>query len=452
MTTGGFLSSPRVRVLWGKINLSSYDGDQGFPQNTPAVYDVQVELQSEGEGPTASMKWDPTGPGYQLYEWFISKEEYMNTQITIEYFYPRGKKIVFVFVWSGQTISYGNDMTVTVKMTSELSGLINANLRNTAQAYDEKTGTAALNVYKKAQKQFGLEKFDKLIQFNKLSLEYTNKAKLLTNYGNDWTFGNNIANIAKQTGDMAFGINIEQASVIIMPPFSYPDGNGTEEVLNGKTDIPSGQSPDPTQRYGYLLGPSIINSISRSYNWKPPQQDNTKSPANQPYARDPVTGKFKSQTPPTSPQAAQTNKDAAAKKTSSPLGTSSNKSSLGIQNKDNPKGPDRQNALNDEKSSELSLDTLMVPVLVGIKPHDILYVPSLTGDYIEDWIVQSVDYSQDNGQVNINIRATRLLGWGQPMNKTAAEKFTKYAKEQNLVGPTATLEAWDVYAWSLPSA
>ena len=86
MTTGGFLSSPSVRVLWGAINLSSYNGDQGFPKNTPVVYDVQVDLQSEGEGPTAEMKWDPTGPGYQLYEWFISKEEYMNTQITIAYY------------------------------------------------------------------------------------------------------------------------------------------------------------------------------------------------------------------------------------------------------------------------------------------------------------------------------------------------------------------------------
>lgn len=452
MTTGGFLSSPRVRVLWGSINLSSYNGDQGFPQNTPVVYDVQVDLQAEGEGPTAEMKWDPTGAGYKLYEWFISKEEYMNTQITIEYFYPRGKKIVFVFVWSGQSINYGNDMTVTVKMTSELSGLINANLRSTAQAYDEKKGVSTLDVYKKAQKQFGLEKFDKLVQFNGTSLKYTKKAKLISAYGSDWTFGNNIANIAKQTGDTAFAVNIGQASVVVMPPFSYPDGNGTEEVLNGKTEYPPGQNPDPTKRYGYLLGPAIFNSVQRSYNWKPPQQDNTKNPSKQPLANNPAKASTTQQTPSTSPQTAQSNAKAAAAKTSSPQGPSSNSASLNVQNKDNPEGQNRQNALNEEKSSELSLDTLMVPVLVGVKPHDILYIPSLTGNYIEDWIVQSVGYSQNNGQVNINIRATRLLGWGQPMNKTAAEKFTAYAKSQNLIGPTATLEAWDSYAWSLPGA
>ena len=445
----GFLRSPRVRVLWGKINLSAYDGDQGFPESTPVVYDVQVDLSAEGEGPTAEMKWDPTGPGYALYEWFISQPEYMQTTITIEFFYPRGKKITFIFVWSGQSINYGNDMTVTVKMTSELSGLINANQRNTAQAHDEKKGAAALDVYKKAQKQFGLEKFDKLVQFNETSLKYSQKAKLASAYGNDWTFGNNIANIAKQTGDMAFATNIGQASVVIMPPFSYPDGNGTEPVLNGATDIPPGQNPDPTKRYGYLLGPSIINSVTRSYNWKPPQQDNTKNPSTQPLARD-ARGRFVPQNSTTAQETATANPDAAAARTSSPLGSSLNSASANIQNKDNPEAQNRQNALNDEKSSELSLDTLMVPVLVGIKPHDILYIPSLTGKYIEDWIVQSVGYSQDNGQVNINIRATRLLAWGQPMNKNAAEMFETFSQQQGLTGPNATLDAWDAYAWSLP--
>jgi len=69
--SGGFLRSPRVRVLWGDINLSAYDGpSKGAPEvfaldsekGGPIVYDIQVDLNAEGEGPTAEMKWDPTGP------------------------------------------------------------------------------------------------------------------------------------------------------------------------------------------------------------------------------------------------------------------------------------------------------------------------------------------------------------------------------------------------------
>jgi hypothetical protein len=451
MANGGFLRSPRVRVLWGNINLSSYDGTLKFEKNYPLVYDVQVDLSAEGDGPTAEMKWDPTGPGFAVYEWFISQPEYMKTQITIEYFYPGGKKVVFVFVWSGQSISYGNNMSVTVKMISELAGLINANQRNTAQAYDEKTGASALTVYKKAQKQFGLEKFDKLVQFNEASLAYANKAKITSSYGSDWTFGNNIANIAKQTGDVAFATNVGQASVVIMPPFSFLEKGGTPQtVLNGATAIVPGQLPDQTKRYGYLLGPSLFSSITRTSNWKPPQQDNSKTPANQPLARDAATGRFTTQAPATAAQVAQSNTSGAAARTSSPLGTTNNRASLGIQNKDNPLGQDRQNALNDEKSSELTMDTLMCPVLVGIKPHDIIYIPSLNGSFTEDWIVQSVGYSQDDGRVNINVRATRVLGLGTAMNEKAEKIFTAFAKSQNLIGPNATLDAWDSYAWSLP--
>ena len=454
MTSGGFLINPRVRVLWGEINLSAYNGAEkgapAFPEGAPVVYDVQVDLSAEGDGPTAEMKWDPTGPGFAVYEWFISQPEYMQTQITIEYFYPRGKKIVFVFVWSGQSISYGNDMSVSVKMVSELAGLINANLRNTAQAYDEKKGASTLDVYKRAQKQFGLEKYTKLVQFNEFSLQYAKKAKLISAYGSDWTFGNNIANIARQTGDTAMGINIGQASVVIMPPFSFQEkeGSAQEPVLNAATAIGPGQLPDVTKRYGYILGPAIFNSITRTSNWKPPQQDNEKTPGSQPRARDPRTGRFVAQSPATSPQVAQSNTQGAAARTSSPLGSANNRASLGIQNKDNPLAQNRQNALNDEKGSELNMDTLMCPLLVGIKPHDILYVPSLTGNFIEDWIVQSVGYSQSNGQVNVNLRATRVLGLGTPMNKKAAEGFTAFAKSQGLIGPGATLEAWDEYAWS----
>jgi hypothetical protein len=150
------------------------------------------------------------------------------------------------------------------------------------------------------------------------------------------------------------------------------------------------------------------------------------------------------QKPPSTPQK---NISETGKKTSSPLGSANNRANLSIMNKNNPQGPNRANALNDEKGSELQFDTLMCPLLCGIKPQDVVYLPSLTGDFIEDWIVQSVGYSQNNGQVNINIRATRVYGLGTPMNEKEAKKFQKYAESIGLIGANATLDNWDQYAW-----
>jgi hypothetical protein len=36
------------------------------------------------------------------------------------------------------------------------------------------------------------------------------------------------------------------------------------------------------------------------------------------------------------------------------------------------------------------------------------------------------------------------------MIEKAAKEFLDYAKSNNLVGSTATLDAWEKYAWSLP--
>jgi hypothetical protein len=118
-----------------------------------------------------------------------------------------------------------------------------------------------------------------------------------------------------------------------------------------------------------------------------------------------------------------------------------------VQSKENPYGPDRQNALNQEKSAKLNFSTLLTPLLVGLKPHDILYIPSLKGVFIEDWIVQSVGYAQKGGSVEVSVQATRVIGLGTPMNEEAAKKFKESAIAQGLIGPNATLEAWDAYAW-----
>ena len=445
---------PRVRVLWGDVNLTSYTGGSGAPEvfstegekGAPIVYDISVNISAEGDGPTAEMKWDPTAKGFAAYEFFVQNEEFMKKQISVEFFYPKGKKIVFMFVWAGQTINYGNDMTVTVKMISELGGLINANLRNTAQAHDEDKGVKFLDAMKKNQKQFGLDGFPDLLKFSKSAEEYANKATTVSVYGSDVTFGSSTANIAKQMGAVTFGNNIEKANVIIFTPYSYKGSK--EEVIDAST-VQGGTSPDPSKRYGYILGPAIIDTLTRSAMWKPPQQDNNKTPASQPVVIDAKKNKDKVQKQVSNPQ--EKSGTTAAKPTSSPLGTANNRGSSNVQALSNPEAPDRQNALNQEKAAELQMSTFMCPLLVGVKPHDIVFVPSLSGKYIEDWIVQNVSYTQSNGNVTVNLDATRIIGTGTPMQEKIGENFKKIAKDKKLIGPDASLESWEKYAWGLPS-
>lgn len=438
----GNLIQARVRVAWGKINLTSYNGDLDFPKGTPLVYDVETSLQAETEGPTATMKWDPTGKGFAVYESFLMSKELMSSQIVIEFFYPNGKKLVLYYVWSGQSIAYGNDMTITVKMQSELAGQINSNQRSIAQADTTNKGISGIQVLDYTTKQFGLEDKKNLITYNETAKKSLEKAKYATNYGTDTTFGAQLSNIAQQTGLVPFPSNIGGTSVIMFPPFSQ---DKTQIVYNGVTDIPKGSLPDPKKRYGYLLGPSVINTLTRSMEFKPQQQTNSNTPNTQTRALPPKDklGRFTKKAP-AAPEVATSD---TLKPTSAPAGTSNGRSTPGMGNKDNPDQVVNQNALNDEKAAQLQMQTYLMPALLGVKPHDILYIPSFKGKYIEDWIVQSVNYDQNDGRVEIGIQATRVYGVGTPMNQKQADKFLEYARQKNLVGENWTLEAWDKYAW-----
>jgi len=442
--SGGNLINPRVLVSWGDTNLSSYNGAGGFPKNAPLVYDVEVSLQSEVQAPTGSMKWDPTGPGFAIYESFISSEKYMKTRIYVDFFYSGGKRIRFSFVWAGQSINYGNDMSVTVKLRSDLEGQVNANIRNVTQAYDEKKGKGGTFVesLKKGSEQYKIEN-KKLLLFNETAEKDLEKAKLTTNYATDQTYGAFISNTVQQNGNTVFASNIgNEPNIIVFPPFSW-DKEG--DVKDGAKDF--GQDgPDPTKRYGYLVGPSIINTLTRSSEWKPPQQTNSNNPSTQTQPRDPTTGRFVKTNP---PQKQDDNTDKTAKPTSAVLGTANARPNPGVQNNQNEDGPKKQIILNQEGTADMNFNTLMVPVLVGIKPYDIVYVASFKGTYIEDWIVDSVSYDQSDGNVSISVTCKRTLGLGTPMNEKSAKKFSGIAKGAGLVGDNATLESWDKYAWTL---
>ena len=442
---GGYLRSPRVRVLWGDVNLSSYTGGNGIPSGNPLVYDVQVDLSSEANGPRATMKWDPTGPGMAVYESFISDETLLKTQIIIEFFYSDGKKISFVFIWTGQSINYGNNMDVTVKMQSELAGLINATPRSTAQSYDENTGSGMSEVVKKTIEQYGLTGYPDIVGYGPGVVEQFSKIKVLNAYGKDWTFGANMAHLAKQGGYILFPNNIGTTNVIFFAPYSWAGGADLEAV-NPVTAI-SPAVIDPALRNGYILGPSLIDSMTRQSDWKPPQQSRGSNPNTQAFPSDPEKASTDTRTPASAPQNAEANAQGAAKPTSSPIGVSNGAASPNIAFKENPEGPARIIALNQEKVATLSLNTFMVPLLCGIKPNDIIFVPSLTGSYMEDWIVQSVGYRQTNGGVDLSIQASRVYGQGVAMNQLYADQFLALANGLGLTGPNASLGAWDKYAW-----
>jgi hypothetical protein len=413
---------PRVAVFWGGENITSYSGDEF--DNEPLVYDVQATLQLTNSNPTGSFKWNPSGAAYNVYEKFLKSK--IEECIAIKFYYAEGRSIEFAFVWAGHQIAYGNEMTVTVKLRSELDGLVNATPRNITQAYDK--GATYADSIKRLEKQYGIEKYN-MVRYEQKAKKDLDKAKLNTLYQEEQTFGSSVANVAQQNGNIAFANNILQANISVLAPFTWKPEEGDVKEPEDK--------PKPNQRYGFILGPGIINSMERTSEWSPPQQNNLNRSRKQPLATDPK--KKSNKTKP------EKNTERTVTASGSVLGTSRANANTGVNNKENPDGPTKQNLLQEEAKSKLAANIFACPAFMGIKPGDVVYVPSLDNSVssIEDWVIESVDYQQTDGGVEVSISGGRKFGLVGLMNAKAGEKFKKKAQGLNQQG----LDGWGAYAW-----
>jgi hypothetical protein len=436
----GNLIIPRVEVYWGKTNLTMYGEGDFSDDPQPLVYDVQMTMQDNNSNPTGSLKWNPSGAAWNVYQKFVSDKEKIQDQIVVRYFYANGKSIPFVFVWAGQNFSYGNDMSVNVKLVTELEGFTDANLRSVAQAYDK--DTKFTNAAQRLSKQYGLDEYKKLIRLSKQAEIDMGKATLKSYYAKDVTFGAAVSNLVGQNGNQVFANNIGQANNTILTPFSWEaQQKNPPEVVEAAADL---QLPDSTVRYGYLLGPGIIDAIQRTMEWTGPQANTQSSPTSspKPQPKNPAKPDTSQQNPKASPQSQQ---EKTAVRTSSPQGSALASPNPGLQNANNPEGPSKQALLQKERGSTLTANMFLSPVLVGIKPGDIVYVPSLQTDaadtYIEDWVVTTVSYAQNDGEISVNITASRPYGLGNLINEKAGKKWKEKARTLR------TLDDWAAYAW-----
>jgi hypothetical protein len=431
----GNLIIPRVEVKWGDMNLSSYNGVGGvaYPQNEPLVYQVEAILNAQMNGPSATMMWSPAGAAFKAYEYCL--ENLMTEDITTRFYYDNGKSITFKWIWSGQAVTYGNDMSVRVSLSTKLAGVANGTIRSVAVNHSIKPSKKSQAI-KKLATVYDID--PKLVSLTPCAMKDMDKATFNNYYAKDASFGAAVVNFASENGNTVFAHNIDGEGMVIMCPFYYDD---SQTVIDARS-IPKNASPNPGQRYGYIIGPSIINTIQRVVQWRPPQESRTRNAAT---TSKPIPGKDKknrqSNKKEANPVPTTKNEELDQKSTSSPVGSSTG-ISISVNNADDPMVAEKKTAKELEAASTMTFMTFMVPVLVGIKPHDIIYVPSLSGNYIEDWIVADVNYGQTDGGVSIGVTATRIYGSADLMNKAQGQKFQNYVKN-NL----KTLEDWENYAW-----
>lgn len=442
----GNLIIPRVEVYWGKVNLTSYNGDGNYPKGEPLVYKVECTMPREADNPSGSMMWVPTAGAYDVYEELLKNNA--DDQIVMTFGYLGKKKISMVWIWGGNQYTYGNSMALRVTLLSELSGLVNSTIRSVANNADE--SMAMQSAIKKTEKLFAVEKF-KLIRYTEDAQRDLEGNNIFNQYTRDTTFVSAINNIVKENGNYVYSTNIvsdkvtsdtspitgrtETASkLVVFTPFQY-DGKA-DVVLDGQS-VRYSEFFDPTKRYGYLIGPSIINTMERTFRWSAPQQMQAPTPN-----KTATPSKKKKQGGTIAPVETQVSRSEGIGAVRNTALASPNP---GISVALDAVGPGKQIFQQQEAAAQLSFNTFLVPALVGIKPYDIIYIPKLNPDGvddIEDWIVNTVDYNQTDGGVDISVTASRTYGIPSTlMSQPSGQKFLEKAKT------LSTLEKWEEYAW-----
>lgn len=447
------LRIPRVEVFWGDYNLSSYSGgnvDSSHPlYGEPLVYNVSVSLNENSQTPTGSMSWNPTGVAYQVYENLV--KNHANRIITVRFYYLDGRSITFAFVWSGQQENYGQSMDLKVMLSSELDGLINGTVGNTAVT--DPQGQSMKGAMSEIEKSFGLGKY-KLIDFAGSTGKDLEKSKVLENYNPGMKFYDSVAGLADNNGNVVFASNIVSskdtaqpaAKCIMFAPYIW------EKDIEVKELSPTEQFPSPKERYGYFLGPCLIDTISKQSQWQLPQKRQTLTftdqqklqPPTPPTGTTPATQANSIQTV---PQQGATAAAQAARTQTNSAGVSRSSSRSRMRLKDNEDGEEKKVLLEEQRQCRMNTTLFMSPAFTGIKPHDVMFIPNFGGTFMEDWVVTSVEYTQTDGGVNLSVQASRKFALGDFMNPSQGKIWLNKAKAYGLVGEGATLENWMNYGW-----
>lgn len=432
----GVLINPQVQVKWGDRNLSAYnlpnsDGPQAI------VFNTKVDLPGEN-WPTGSFQWNPSGPAFDVYQECITDGK--DDEILIRFYYVNGPFVLFKFQFNGTNISYGTDMTIEILLTTRQGPKSSAVRASAMTDYtDGRFNAKGKDLYVATQ---DIEKaFGKPVPllWSQMAKEEAKKIFLASWQYKDQTYGAEILNMATQAGMKIAPNNIaSDGQAAVFPPLTKEGKEGVDSV---QFPPKAGGQIKAEQRYGYIIGPTIITSFQRSMEY-PSQtqgQDAITQPTGTPNAKQapkpPGSQSLKAQEDQT--QAAKDATKNSVANPSSPTVVKQNKFTK------NDVGPENQQLLQQEGEVKFQAQFFMCPALVGMKPQDVIYIPSLKlGDSLmEDYKVGSVSYAQDGAMVSLSVNASRVAGLDKPMNQTAAEKFIKRADTLK------TIEDWTNYAW-----
>lgn len=423
----GRLLQPYVTLIWGEDNLSFFDDGEGGKQIL--AQNVALRLNKGESAPECTFNISPNPIGFELFTKL--KKTALSKPFEVTFGYPKGTEFTQKFRFSGMQLTTGHDPMLQITGVSILKGPWTDNkisytmekemtLKDFADFLKKKTGEGA----KDLSFEWVGEAAEKASQY-KVKNNQTQRTPHSILVDTLRPFGMDV-----QGGDSAFGGNM----VISYAP------NKDGELKKDKPTVNKGSAePTPGQRTVYVIGPGLMENVTRKQSFNLGQTNTQRNSSQTSTVSDQTEqeGNVEKDTP-----------QAAAAQSSNTEGTSgkSNPSTAdsGAINKDKD-AEEARKAFSKLLTSTVDLTVSMVPYIIGIKPRDIIVIPSLAGpgDFLEDWEVNDVSYSQDdNGGVDISISGGRTFTGEKSMLDASTEEEVR-----EIVKGLTTPAKWNKFYW-----
>lgn len=419
---------PYVQVIWGDMNLSAYDNANSGEKDR-IVQNVSLKYTKDEDAPSCTFDIVGTPDGFEVVQRMRSSDDLFTETFDVEVGFPHlpDQKVLGRYIFAGLDVTTGLDPRVNITVVSAMKSSFTDN-KITFSMEDEISLYEFAELLKTKAGTGG-----SLIKYKWTgSAEEDSKTIMVRQVVNNQTPSVALAENLKEHGMEMRTMDTAIDGTIVI---GYP-ANMEGELEKDKPVV--GGNPEPGVRRIHILGPGLIDKVTRKQSFNLGQSD-TKGVAKNKATAATETENTDDGQP--RPQAEAANSEIG-------------QGVQGTSDKAQKRSGTTKSAANKEKARqanakqvtvEMDAQFPMVPQIVGMKPGDMLAIPSIKGpgDYIEDFEITSVDYKQDStGGVSMSITGHR-----PSVSKENMLDAASVAEVKSIVSTLRTVDAWQQFYW-----
>lgn len=410
MTILGQLVQPRLLVQWGGKNLVLWEEEE------TAIESVSFDFQDSEVYPSCSIVFSGSPKGYAAYRECI--DNFREDPITIAVGYPNGTWLTTQYFYTGASLGSGNSNLIEVSGSAKSKEFLSSFY--TGQYIEG----SLVDLSIKVQEAAGVP------EEGKEDVKFTEAGKRLAeNKKLEGNVTGTVGQVIEQQLNEA-GVGLDHTGT------AQPGGSATgyappAMAAEMNTDQPkeppkSGDVLLKDETYGFIIGPGLIEEFNRTISWGPGEAEGS--------SLTPLSGY--------NPEPASV--EGGQGSSSAPKGTRGQSPLETITEENNPQlSITAKQAQERQDKAQCSGTFFMVPEVVGIKPRDVIFIPSMKLDYLEEWVLSQVNYDFSGGGCNVTVNGYRFdLGPTQKIVSTDTYNFFL-----DKLKTLKTVEDWENYYW-----